>query len=215
MARVSVWTRGPFSPSPGDPSPFSVARLLRSEDSRRKTERAGHEEALGGAGIGGVAGEQRSGPAGRDRIAGSDQLCGRWSYGAPDRAPSFGDEFTSRIDPSRWGWDTDRNKAGWYNHELQYYAGPDRSNARIEDGSLVLQARREALKDEPDWGGQAYSSAKLVTRQTLGYGFYEIRAKLPCGRGMWPAIWLLPTGGAPRPAGVRSTSWRWSAGTLM
>ena len=119
----------------------------------------------------------------------------------PDRAPSFGDEFTSRIDPSRWRWDTDRNKAGWYNHELQYYAGPDRSNARIEDGSLVLEAQREALKDEPDWGGQAYSSAKLVTRQTLGYGFYEIRAKLPCRRGMWPAIWLLPTGGAPWPAG--------------
>lgn len=118
----------------------------------------------------------------------------------PGGAPSFRDEFATRIDPGRWRWDTERNKAGWYNNELQYYAGPDRSNARVENGALVLEARREAAKDAPDWGGQAYTSAKLVTRQSLGYGFYEVRARLPCGRGMWPAIWLLPTSGGPWPA---------------
>ncbi|WP_343525883.1 glycoside hydrolase family 16 protein [Sphingomonas sp.] len=119
----------------------------------------------------------------------------------PRKAPSFGDEFTRRIDPARWRWDVSRNRQGWPNHELQYYAGPDRPNARIEEGALVIEARHEALRDEDDWGGQAYSSAKLVTQKPLGYGFYEVRARLPCGRGMWPAIWLLPMDGSRWPDG--------------
>lgn len=120
---------------------------------------------------------------------------------APARRPSFGDEFNGAIDKRRWRWDTGQNKTGWPNRELQYYAGPDRTNARIEKGALVIEARAEALRDEPDWGGQRYSSAKLVAKQTLGYGFYEVRAQLPCGRGMWPAIWLLPMDGSRWPDG--------------
>lgn len=120
---------------------------------------------------------------------------------APARRPSFGDEFNGAIDKRRWRWDTGQNKTGWPNHELQYYAGPGRTNARIEKGALVIEARAEALRDEPDWGGQRYSSAKLVAKQTLGYGFYEVRAQLPCGRGMWPAIWLLPMDGSRWPDG--------------
>lgn len=144
-----------------------------------------------------------NGAASQDTPSGS---LGATNYAAdepmatPAGSPSFSDEFATRIDPGRWRWDTERNKAGWYNNELQYYAGSERSNARVEDGALVLEARREAAKDAPDWGGQAYSSAKLATRQSLGYGFYEVRARLPCGRGMWPAIWLLPTSGGPWPA---------------
>lgn len=114
---------------------------------------------------------------------------------APAEAPVFADEFDKpKVDHSKWLFDTERNKAGWYNNELQYYSDDRRENARIEKGALVIEARREALSTAKDWGGQAYSSAKLVTRQRLGYGFYEIRAKLPCGRGIWPAIWMLPTG---------------------
>ncbi|MEK9210117.1 glycoside hydrolase family 16 protein [Sphingomonas sp. 2378] len=120
---------------------------------------------------------------------------------APKSAPTFGDEFNRAIDPGRWRWDVSANKRGWPNHELQYYVGPKRSNARIEKGALVIEARREAARDEPDWGGQDYTSAKLVTQKTLGFGFYEVRAKLPCGRGMWPAIWLLPMDGARWPDG--------------
>ena len=120
---------------------------------------------------------------------------------APAKRPSFGDEFNGAIDTRRWRWDTGQNKTGWPNHELQYYAGPDRTNARIEKGALVIEARAESLRNEPDWGGQRYSSAKLVTKQTLGYGFYEVRAQLPCGRGMWPAIWLLPMDGSRWPDG--------------
>ena len=116
---------------------------------------------------------------------------------APSAAPTWADEFDgAQIDRDAWRFDIARNAQGWYNHELQYYADARPENARIERGVLVIEARHEALPKQPDWGGQAYSSAKLVTRKAYGYGFYEIRAKLPCGRGTWPAIWLLPSGGA-------------------
>ncbi|MCW4463872.1 glycoside hydrolase family 16 protein [Sphingomonas sp. BT-65] len=114
----------------------------------------------------------------------------------PATKPSFADEFDGpKIDTGKWLFDTHRNREGWYNNERQYYADGRPENARIEDGALVIEARRESLKGKAaDWGGQEYTSAKLVTRERYGYGFYEIRAKLPCGRGMWPAIWMLPTG---------------------
>ncbi|WP_294173806.1 glycoside hydrolase family 16 protein [uncultured Sphingomonas sp.] len=116
---------------------------------------------------------------------------------APAGAPAFADEFSGRrINASRWRYDTSRNAAGWHNNERQYYSAARAENARIERGALVIEARRELLKARfADWGGQAYSSARLVTRQPLGYGFYEVRAKVPCGRGAWPAIWLLPADG--------------------
>jgi len=117
---------------------------------------------------------------------------------APSTRPSFADEFSgSRIDRTKWRFDTSRNAAGWYNHERQYYSANRSQNARIEQGALVIEARREALtrKRFSDWGGQSYTSAKLISRKPYGYGFYEVRAKLPCGRGAWPAIWLLPSSG--------------------
>lgn len=117
---------------------------------------------------------------------------------APEQPPTFVDEFAGpRIDTAKWRFDTAFNATGWFNNELQYYADARRENARIEDGALVIEARREVMTRArfPDWGGQAYSSAKLVTRKSYGYGFYEVRAKLPCGRGAWPAIWLLPSSG--------------------
>jgi len=112
----------------------------------------------------------------------------------------WSDEFNvdGLPDSSHWNYDTDRNQAGWYNNELQYYARDRADNAVVKDGRLLITARMEDLSAMPDWGGQRYSSARLVTRGKVSwtYGFYEIRAKLPCGRGTWPAIWMLGTGGA-------------------
>lgn len=111
----------------------------------------------------------------------------------------WADEFDTPglPDPKRWVHDTGRNREGWYNRELQYYSGPRAANAEVRDGRLVITARAESLRDAPDWGGQRYTSARLVTRGTgdWTYGFFEIRAKIPCGRGTWPAIWTVGSGG--------------------
>ena len=113
----------------------------------------------------------------------------------PTGPATLSDEFdTTGVDQSVWRFDTDRNKEGWHNNERQYYADERPANTRIEDGALVIEAHRERLDDRADWGGQDYSSAKLVSRRTFGYGVYEVRAKLPCGRGAWPAIWMVGEG---------------------
>lgn len=98
-------------------------------------------------------------------------------------------------DPNKWGYDTDRNKAGWFNNEKQYYSDHRRENARVENGVLIIEARADAadVSKSPDWGGQPYTSARLRTfgKASWTYGAVEVRAKLPCGRGTWPAIWML------------------------
>ena len=98
-------------------------------------------------------------------------------------------------DATKWSYDIERNSAGWFNNELQYYGNARVENSRVENGMLVITARREDLSTAglPDWSGQRYSSARLVTRDKASwtYGFIEVRAKLPCGVGTWPAIWTL------------------------
>jgi beta-glucanase (GH16 family) len=113
--------------------------------------------------------------------------------------PVWSDEFDvdGLPDPAKWDYDTDRNRLGWYNNELQYYARDRPENARVSGGKLIITARKEALAARPDWGGQPYSSARLVTRGKADwtYGFIEARAKMPCGAGTWPAIWTLGSRG--------------------
>jgi beta-glucanase (GH16 family) len=117
---------------------------------------------------------------------------------APPRvAPAFADEFKSAASLTNWRFDTARNAAGWYNNEKQYYSAARLANARVRGGRLVIEARRERLARDKfsDWGGQSYTSARMISRQGFQHGYYEIRAKLPCGRGIWPAIWMLPASG--------------------
>ena len=113
-----------------------------------------------------------------------------------DWALVWSDEFDQDglPDAAKWDYDSFRNKEGWYNGEAQYYSRARPENSRVESGHLVIETRREEMSGEPDWGGQAYSSARLVTRGKASwtYGALEVRAKLPCGRGTWPAIWMLP-----------------------
>jgi enterochelin esterase-like enzyme/beta-glucanase (GH16 family) len=95
--------------------------------------------------------------------------------------------------PADWVYDVALNRRGWANEELQYYSAARRENSRIENGRLIIEARRESTSTFADTGGQQYTSARLITRgrHAWKYGFFEIRAKLPCGRGSWPAIWTL------------------------
>ena len=113
----------------------------------------------------------------------------------------WSDEFDAGAmpDPAKWDYDIDRNEAGWWNNEAQYYAFARPENSRVEDGRLIIEARRDDVSGFADFGGQKYSSARLVTRGRAQwtYGFFDIRARLPCGRGHWPAIWMLGTGQWP------------------
>ena len=105
----------------------------------------------------------------------------------------FADEFAGRrLDPARWAFETERNRQGWFNHEAQYYS-VDPANVRVANGRLVIEARAGApAATHPDLGGQRFTSGRITSRRGWTYGFYEVRAKLPCARGTWPAVWLLP-----------------------
>jgi beta-glucanase (GH16 family) len=110
---------------------------------------------------------------------------------------AWSDEFdvAGLPDAGKWNYDTFRNSAGWFNNELQYYANARAENSRVENGLLIITARKEDLSTlgVNDWSGQRYSSARLLTsgKASWRYGFFEVRAKLPCGTGSWPAIWTL------------------------
>jgi len=96
------------------------------------------------------------------------------------------DEFDGpTIDESKWSYEVQR--PGWVNHELQNYTYRRPENARIENGSLVIEARR-------DFFGGEYSSARLKTqgKASWSYGRVEARIQLPAGLGTWPAFWMMP-----------------------
>jgi len=108
-----------------------------------------------------------------------------WSF---ETTPSWSDEFTNTGLPLTTNWDYDTGGSGWGNNEKQYYTN-EIGNASVADGKLTITAKKELTV------GMNYSSARLVTRGKLDalYGRFEIKAKLPLGRGTWPAIWMLPT----------------------
>ncbi|MDP2137479.1 MAG: glycoside hydrolase family 16 protein [Candidatus Didemnitutus sp.] len=108
---------------------------------------------------------------------------------APPWTMVWSDEFEvdGAPDPGRWSYDVGGH--GWGNKELQFYTDDRRENARVEAGHLIIEAHREP------WENSAYTSARLVTKGKgdWTHGRFEIRARLPDGRGTWPAIWMLPT----------------------
>jgi beta-glucanase (GH16 family) len=123
------------------------------------------------------------------------------SYEGPVTRPAnarlvWSDEFDGgALDPAKWEFDTSRNKEGWWNGERQYYSANRAENLRVGNGVLTIEARKERLDPArfTDWGGQDYTSARIFSKGAgWTYGFYEVRAKLPCARGSWPAIWMLP-----------------------
>jgi licheninase len=119
------------------------------------------------------------------------------TYDGPVRRPAtarlvWHDEFNGRrLDLGEWRYDTAFNKRGWFNNEKQYYSAGRPQNLRLDNGQLIIEARHESTARFADSGGQKYTSAKIVSKRAWTYGFYEIRAKLPCAPGTWPAIWML------------------------
>lgn len=99
----------------------------------------------------------------------------------------WSDEFDGEglPDPDKWGYEEGYIR----NDEKQFYTREREKNVRMEDGNLIIEAHREPYEDFE------YTSASINTKETASwtYGRVEVRAKLPEGRGTWPAIWMLGT----------------------
>lgn len=113
-------------------------------------------------------------------------------------------DYTGVPDPQKWSFDTSGNNWNWGNDEAQNYTTAKDGNAWVEDGKLVIEARKEDYYWAGDGETKNYTSVRLITRYKGDwlYGKIEVRAKLPRGVGIWPAIWMMPTddvyGGWPK-----------------
>jgi len=97
----------------------------------------------------------------------------------------WSDEFDGpSINSNNWTFEIGTGNWGWGNNELQNY---QEDNTIIIDGNLVIEARRESLDNSN------YTSSRLITRgkQSFQYGRVDIRAVMPYGQGIWPALWML------------------------
>lgn len=121
----------------------------------------------------------------------------------------WADEFDGKghPDPKKWGYESGFVR----NNEKQFYTTKRLKNARLENGNLVIEGHKESpratdLKNEPSrrLPKIKYTSASLHTKGLADWKFgkIEVRAKVPKGLGVWPAIWTLgsniPQVGWPR-----------------
>ncbi len=91
--------------------------------------------------------------------------------------------YTGLPDTTKWTYE----KGFVRNREPQFYTWDRKENARVQDGSLIITVIKE------DYHGAKYTSASITTNRKYSFthGRIEVRAKLPKGRGVWPAIWML------------------------
>ncbi|MEA5109298.1 MAG: glycoside hydrolase family 16 protein [Lentimicrobium sp.] len=97
----------------------------------------------------------------------------------------WAEEFNYEGAPNSEYWSYETGDHGWGNNELQNYTNSI-ENAFVKNGHLTIRA----IKADEKW-----TSARLITRnkQDFLYGRIEASARLPRGRGTWPAIWMMPT----------------------
>ena len=98
---------------------------------------------------------------------------------AGEPCPSYFEDFTNLDD-----WDI-HHVPDSYNNEYQYYTNRA-DNVRVEDGYLKIRPLREQYEH------REYTSGKITSKHHYQYGRIEVRAKHPKGRGIWPAIWMMP-----------------------
>jgi len=102
--------------------------------------------------------------------------------------PVWSDEFDgTALNEKDWNYelgDGCPENCGWGNNELEFYK---KENTSVKDGHLIIEARQESA------GGKSYTSSRLTTKNKVNikYGRIDIRAALPKGKGIWPALWML------------------------
>lgn len=108
---------------------------------------------------------------------------------SPEWKLVWADEFDYAGLPDSTKWSYQIGGDGWGNNEKQYYTNADSLNASANNGVLSIVARKQAI------GKNEYTSTRLVSKNKgdWKYGKVEVRARLPKGRGLWPAVWMLPT----------------------
>lgn len=100
----------------------------------------------------------------------------------------WSDEFNgTSLNEKNWNYEIGTgcpNNCGWGNQELEYYK---QENTSVKDGLLLIEAKAE------NYAGRAYTSSRLTTQDKVNvkYGRVDIRAALPKGQGVWPALWML------------------------
>lgn len=104
------------------------------------------------------------------------------------------DEFEGKsLDQEKWSYQTGTGSEyglnDWGNNELQYYR---EENVSVSDGMLHITAKRES------YNGKSYTSGRIRTidKGDWTYCRIEFRAKMPLGKGLWAAVWMLPTDNA-------------------
>jgi beta-glucanase (GH16 family) len=104
-------------------------------------------------------------------------------------------------------WNFEVNCDGGGNNELQCYTDNRNENCRQENGVLVIQARWENIG-----GNKPFTSTRMTTKANWLHGKFEIRARMPKGKHLWPAIWMMPAnseyGGWPRSGEIDITEYR-------
>lgn len=103
----------------------------------------------------------------------------------PGRTLVWQDEFENgALNTGFWTHESGTGQNGWGNNELQYYR-PE--NTYFLDGNLIIEAREES------YNGSPYTSSRMITKgkKEFQFGRIDIRAALPKGQGLWPALWML------------------------
>ncbi|MFP2997781.1 glycoside hydrolase family 16 protein [Spongiivirga sp. MCCC 1A20706] len=105
----------------------------------------------------------------------------------------WSDEFDGEgaIDEEKWFHQTQLPPGGsWWGGIIQHYTNKE-ANSYLKDGYLNLVAKKETFSDQGET--KEYTAARLNSKFAFTYGRVEVRAKLPTGKGTWPAIWMLNT----------------------
>ena len=106
---------------------------------------------------------------------------------AQDYQLVWSDEFNgTTLDTSKWSYQIGNGSGGWGNNEKEYYRA---ENAVVDSGYLTIIAKKE------NYNGFSYTSSRIrtINKGDWKYGKFEMRAKMPVGKGMWPAFWMMPT----------------------